>query len=61
MDVAGLAATAVGAAQVQFQQQVSVAVAKKAIDNTEQQGSDLLKLMGSVATPGLGENVDISA
>ena len=68
MDVAAIASTATGMKQAQFQQQVGVAVAKKAMDMTKQAGADLTLLLGSVAPagrgaspPGVGQNVDLLA
>ena len=66
MDVAGIGSTAVHMKQAEFQQQVGIAVAKKAMDLGKQAGADLALLLNSTlgrgtSPAGIGENLDILA
>jgi hypothetical protein len=60
MDIAALS---IGMSQSQLQQSVSLAVTKKAMDNSETQSNGLLQLMNTASAPHptLGKSIDIQA
>ncbi|HWR39800.1 MAG TPA: YjfB family protein [Patescibacteria group bacterium] len=66
MDSMTIASMATGMKQVEFQQQVGVAVLQKALDTEKQGGADLALLLNSagpagksVSAPGVGQQLDI--
>jgi hypothetical protein len=59
-----IAAMSTGLSQLSFQNQVGTSVLRKAMNQQEQQASDMLSLLQSVAVPSpehLGQTIDISA
>ncbi|WP_346352892.1 YjfB family protein [Azotosporobacter soli] len=59
-----IAAMSTGLSQLNFQSQASTLVLRKAMDQQQQQASDMLSLLQSVAVPSpepLGQSIDISA
>lgn len=56
MDVMDVANMSIGLHQTQLQQDVSLSVAKKAMDSAEQTSAELLKMMDD---PNLGQNIDV--
>ena len=65
MGVEAIASMATGMKQAEFQQQVGIAVAKKAMDLQEQTGADLALLLNSApvkgaSAPGVGTQLDVS-
>lgn len=56
MDIAGLS---IALSQANVQQQVSFGLINKVMDNSEQQGSDLLKMLDQSMHPHLGQSIDL--
>ncbi len=59
-----IAAMSTGLSQLNLQSQASTMVLRKAMDQQQQQTSDMLSLLQSVAVPSpehLGKSIDISA
>ena len=56
MDIAGLS---IAMSQANVKQQVSFGLMNKVMDQSEQQGSDLLKMLDQSMHPNLGQSIDI--
>lgn len=56
MDIAGLS---IAMSQANVKQQVSFGLMNKVMDQSEQQGSDLLKMLDQPMHPNLGQSIDI--
>lgn len=56
MDIAGLS---IALSQANVQQQVSFGLMNKVMDNSEQQGSELLKMLDQSMHPHLGQSIDL--
>ncbi|BAC14682.1 YjfB family protein [Oceanobacillus iheyensis] len=56
MDIAGLS---IAMSQANVKQQISFGLMNKVMDQSEQQGSDLLKMLDQPMHPNLGQSIDI--
>ncbi|GLO67381.1 MULTISPECIES: YjfB family protein [Oceanobacillus] len=56
MDIAGLS---IAMSQANVQQQVSFGLMNKVMDQSEQQGSNLLKMLDQPMHPDLGQSIDL--
>ncbi len=55
-----IAAVSISMSQASLAQNVNIAVAKLAMNNMNQKGADLTKMMELSVNPGLGSNFDVS-
>ncbi len=55
-----IAAVSISMSQASLAQSVNIAVAKLAMNNMNQKGADLTKMMELSVNPGLGSNFDVS-
>ncbi|MEN6349905.1 MAG: YjfB family protein [Syntrophomonas sp.] len=55
-----IAAVSIGLKQVQLAQAASTSILKKAMDSTQVQAQDLLKIMEQSVQPQVGANIDVS-
>lgn len=60
MDVAGISSAAVAVKSADVSNQVSVAVAAKNLDQMEDMGEGIKKMMEMSVQPNIGRNIDIS-
>lgn len=60
MNIAGLSAANIAAANTSAQDQISIAVLAKSLDTVEDMGDGMQKMMEMSVAPHIGGNIDVS-